>query len=242
MKHIGYVIKYNEVQGKGLLAFGHWKKNGNPLLFSHNDCISKVKSGALVFFELNENKALKIERASLNNFDKNLNLIESLENSGILYEDLTTIIPDNYIEPKIDPDSGFHASLEELCGRNLVKLPEDIESLYSYFGKYDHFKDFFDDFNDSIYIDIFNISHWVDSEIINEKYFGETIEEMKYLCDSFLIKVRIGIIGQNLVQDQNISKSWIYLLSKIKYPILIQIIKYAPVLRNAIPNCEWSKP
>ena len=76
MKKFGYIYKYNHTEGMGILMFGVWKVKGywgttirnTPILFSDNDLLSDVKTGQLVYFDLEGNKASNIERASLSNF------------------------------------------------------------------------------------------------------------------------------------------------------------------------------
>lgn len=77
MKKIGFIYKYNPSERMGILVFGVWKvqsswgstRKNTPILFSDNDLLSKVSTGQLVYFDLNDDKtATNIERASLSNF------------------------------------------------------------------------------------------------------------------------------------------------------------------------------
>lgn len=83
---IGYIYKYSEEEGKGILVYGNydyprWKK---PILFSKNNCKSEVKSGQLVFFNLiSESEVDQIERASLLNFNREL--IDDLSSCYVHY-------------------------------------------------------------------------------------------------------------------------------------------------------------
>lgn len=114
MKKIGYIYKYSESEGKGILVHGRWKSQmiicgqradkDLPIKFDVSDCLSPVKTGELVYFDSSEKKASCIERATLKNFDKGL--IEQLlrpegkhvssswyyDNTHISYEDLSDII------------------------------------------------------------------------------------------------------------------------------------------------------
>lgn len=117
MKKIGYIYKYSEIEKKGIIVYGTWKGcyrtqhdfiKDSPILFHESDCISKVSTGQIVYFDLFNDKISSIERASLLNFDKELmdKLIESSIasdsfdtiyqiNTHIKYEDLSTIyMPD----------------------------------------------------------------------------------------------------------------------------------------------------
>lgn len=79
MKRIGYVYKYSEDEQKGILVYGQWKKEDGyntphiiqdePIKFSIDNCITAVKTGQLVYFELKGNDAINIECISLANFD-----------------------------------------------------------------------------------------------------------------------------------------------------------------------------
>lgn len=77
MKKIGYIYKYSEEDNKGILVYGCWKGRYSnhrnlPLLFDSTDCISKVATGQIVYFQLVNGVPSLIERASLSNFDKEL--------------------------------------------------------------------------------------------------------------------------------------------------------------------------
>ena len=80
MKRIGYIYKYNPSEGLGILVYGKWKVESGygwrsstiikntPILFSANDLLSEVGTGQLVYFDLDDQTASNIERASLSNF------------------------------------------------------------------------------------------------------------------------------------------------------------------------------
>lgn len=77
MKKIGYIYRYNENEGKGILVYGYNRNAQNiqtkPLLFSKGQCLSPVYTGQLVYFELEDNFSVsQIERASLANFKRDI--------------------------------------------------------------------------------------------------------------------------------------------------------------------------
>ena len=108
MKRIGYINNYSEVEKKGILVYGRWDETSylydrGTFLFSDLDCISKIETGQLVYFEIKEGKIGKIERASLANFDKKV--IEEIitekdrdlpnwyyQKTNISYENLNNIV------------------------------------------------------------------------------------------------------------------------------------------------------
>lgn len=112
MKRIGYILKYNEDEQKGILVYGHWKEKrttspnairNNAIKFTFDDCKTIVKTGNLVYFELTDSRISNIERASIVNFDRKLiDEITSWKegyhydwyyyNTHIVYENLKDII------------------------------------------------------------------------------------------------------------------------------------------------------
>lgn len=103
MKKFGYIYKYSSSEGMGILVYGVWKVKGywgttiknSPILFSANDLLSDVKTGQLVYFDLQGNIASNIEPASLSNFKveyiNNLITCKSNESEYSFYDDNTYI-------------------------------------------------------------------------------------------------------------------------------------------------------
>lgn len=101
MKKFGYIYKYSSSEGMGILVYGVWKVKGywgttiknSPILFSANDLLSDVKTGQLVYFDLQGNIASNIEPASLSNFKveyiNNLITCKSNESEYSFYDDNT---------------------------------------------------------------------------------------------------------------------------------------------------------
>ena len=77
MKKIGYIHRYDQKEEKGILVYGYNKgpfwNSPTPILFSKSQCKTSVKTGILVYFNINEDKTVwDIEYASIFNFDKEL--------------------------------------------------------------------------------------------------------------------------------------------------------------------------
>lgn len=77
MKKIGYIHRYDRKEEKGILVYGYNKdllrNSPAPILFSKSQCKTSVKTGVLVYFEIDEDGTVRdIEYASIFNFDKEL--------------------------------------------------------------------------------------------------------------------------------------------------------------------------
>lgn len=77
MRKIGYIHRYDRKEEKGILVYGYNKdllrNSPAPILFSKSQCKTSVKTGVLVYFEIDEDGTVRdIEYASIFNFDKEL--------------------------------------------------------------------------------------------------------------------------------------------------------------------------
>ena len=77
MKKIGYIHRYDNNEEKGILVHGYNKgpfwNSPAPILFSESQCKTSVRTGVLVYFEIDKDKTVRdIEYASIFNFDKEL--------------------------------------------------------------------------------------------------------------------------------------------------------------------------
>lgn len=77
MKKIGYIHRYDLKEEKGILVYGYNKdllrNSPAPILFSKSQCKTSVRTGVLVYFEIDKDKTVRdIEYASIFNFDKEL--------------------------------------------------------------------------------------------------------------------------------------------------------------------------
>lgn len=282
MKRIGYIYKYNPSEGLGILVYGKWKVEGDwgwrsstiikntPILFSVNDLLSEVGTGQLVYFDLNDQTASNIERASLSNFK--VEYIDSIircgeheseysfysDNTYISFECLDNIIiPNEDIYKKANHD--FFSSLEGFCDEDFelldlfierddsttlginptdtnienTNLPESIAELFNCFGKYKH-----KNRKDSKSLYVFDLSLWVDKNILDNEYYGKKVDELKFLYDLFVQKKRYDRKGNEIkvkIENDCISPTWSLLLSKFCDSDLKEIIYEAPKLQPALP-------
>ena len=285
MKRIGYIYKYNPSEGLGILVYGKWKVESGwgwrsstiikntPILFSANDLLSEVDTGQLVYFDLDNQTASNIERASLSNFK--VEYIDSIircgeheseysfysDNTYISFECLDNIIMPNediYKKEKSSNDEK-KSSLEDFCDEDLelldlfideddfttieinptdttienTNLPESIVELFNCFGKYKHKNK-----KDSKLLNVFDLSLWVDQDVLDNEYYGKKVDELKFLYDLFVLKKRYDRKGNEInvkIEDDCISPTWSLLLSKFSDNDLKEIIYEAPKLQPALP-------
>lgn len=112
-------------------------------------------------------------------------------------------------------------------------LPESIDELFKCFGKYKH------RIYDSIIIDVFNLSLWVDQDIFKDKYYGMNVEELKFLYDIFVMRKHYdqkgNVINYKPANDV-ISSKWALLLAKLSDSDLEILLYSAPKLQPALPK------
>ena len=276
MKKFGYIYKYNPSEGMGILTFGVWKVKGyrgttiknTPIMFSDKDLLSDVKTGQLVYFDLEGNIASNIERASLSNFKvdyiNSLITCKSNESEYSFYEDNTYISferLDNIIIPNEDDnnltekssddddldlfdfdldDFGDFADTSTTVGNDLPSiieatdnLHESIKELYNCFGKYKH-----KDGKESTSLNVFDLSLWVDAEVLSDEYYGKKVDELLSLYNVFVLKMHYNKNGHVIpvkLENDCISPTWSLLLSKFNESDLKEIIYEAPKLQPALP-------
>ena len=121
--------------------------------------------------------------------------------------------------------------------KNLIEtsdsLPESIDELFNCFGKYKH------RIYDSIIIDVFDLSLWVDQDILKDKYYGMNVEELKFLYDIFVMRKhydRRGNAINNKPANDVISSKWALLLAKLSDSDLEILLNSAPKLQPALPK------
>lgn len=290
MKKIGFIYKYNPSERMGILVFGVWKvqsswgstRKNTPILFSDNDLLSKVSTGQLVYFDLNDDKtATNIERASLSNFK--VDFINSIvrcgerepeysfynDNTKISFEYLETIIIPE--EKKVIPETKQESSEEDFSLSDIFddvdeddfdidldlfededstsliptefdvkilketsgSLPESINELFECFGKYRHRQ------YESITIDVFDLSLWVNQDVLKDKYYGMNVEELKFLYDIFVMRKHYDRKGNKInykPANDVISSKWALLLSKLSDSDLKILLNSAPKLQPAFPK------
>ena len=233
MKKIGYIYKYDSSEGMGILVFGIWKVrscwgltiNNTPILFSDNDLLSEVRTGQLVYFDLNDdNTVSNIERASLSNF--NVEYINSIitcksnepecsfywSSTHISFERLDNIIIPNendtsrenatsshdyslFTESFLDEDdfsliddyetvdTSTNVENYSILLQNNNSLPDSVKDLFNCFGKYKH-----ENGEDFASINIFDLSLWIDKDVLSNDYYGGKVNELLFLYDLVVLK------------------------------------------------------
>lgn len=237
MKTIGYIFKYDELQEKGILVYGHnsepdWR-NPLPIKFGKDDCNKVVKTGQLVLFELLENeKVNKIEPVSLYNFDRNL-----LADIVSCYDKFT----DNIVceEANIIYENLFYEDID--TNKCIFDLPESIDDIYNLFGSREHTNMLVIDATDDNYctVDILDFSQWAASiGKEGDDWYGKTSEEVLDLFELFVYKRRNAYRNLSFAWkydlDDSISPSWELLLSYLSASDLRKVIQKAPMLQPAL--------
>ena len=236
MKKFGYIYKYNPSEGMGILMFGVWKVKGyrgttiknTPIMFSDKDLLSDVKTGQLVYFDLEGNIASNIERASLSNFKvdyiNSLITCKSNESEYSFYEDNTYISferLDNIIIPNEDDnnltekssddddldlfdfdldDFGDFADTSTTVGNDLPSIIEATDNLHESIKElYNCFGKYkHKDGKESTSLNVFDLSLWTDSVIENNEYYGTKVDELIFLYDLFVLKKRYNKNGYEI--------------------------------------------
>ena len=114
-----------------------------------------------------------------------------------------------------------------------TNLPESISELFNCFGKYKHKNK-----KDCKSLNVFDLSLWVDQDVLNNVYYGKKVEELKFLYDLFVLKKRYDRKGNEInvkIEDDCISPIWSLLLSNFSDSDLKKIIYEAPKLQPALP-------
>lgn len=121
--------------------------------------------------------------------------------------------------------------------KNLIEnsdsLPESIDELFNCFGKYKHRQ------YESITIDVFDLSLWVNQDDLKDKYYGMNVEELKFLYDIFVMRKHYDRKGNTInykPENDVISSRWALLLSKLSDSDLKVLLYSAPKLQPALPK------
>lgn len=112
-------------------------------------------------------------------------------------------------------------------------LPESIKELYDCFGKYKH-----EGGKESTSLNVFDLSLWVDAEVLSDEYYGKKVDELLSLYNIFVLKMHYNKNGHVIpvkLENDCISPTWSLLLSKFNESDLKKIIYEAPKLQPALP-------
>lgn len=86
---------------------------------------------------------------------------------------------------------------------------------------------------------MFDLSLWIDADVLSNSFFGTTVEELKCLYDLFVMRKRYDRKGNEIdakPANDCISSSWTLLLSKFSKTQLHEILEVAPKLQPALPK------
>ncbi len=140
MKKIGYIYKYSEAEGLGILVHDSWKSYGQwgqissvayPILFSASNLIADVHTGQLVYFDFEDCSALNIEPASLTNFKPDY-LAPYRYNSVISFERLENIIKPTEQQEYSSRENSRRGLNRHLCEEDFHKIYAQRESFDNY--------------------------------------------------------------------------------------------------------------
>ena len=112
-------------------------------------------------------------------------------------------------------------------------LQNSIVDLYNSFGKYKHYGR-----KDSTSVNAFDLSLWIDTDVLNTEYYGLKVDELFFLYNVFALKKRYNRNGNEIpikLDNDCISPAWSLLLSKFNEDDLKKIIYEAPKLQPALP-------
>ena len=133
-----------------------------------------------------------------------------------------------------DSSSSFNTDNDSDTNKDATNnLPNSIADLYNCFGKYKH-----NGRRESTSLNVFDLSLWIDSDVLNAEYYGLKVNEILFLYDVFVLKKRYNRNGNEInvkIDNDCISPKWSLLLSKFSYKDLREIIYNAPKLQPALP-------
>lgn len=112
-------------------------------------------------------------------------------------------------------------------------LPNSIVDLYNCFGKYKH-----SGRKDTTSLNVFDLSLWIDSDVLDAEYYGRKVDEILFLYDIFVLKKRYDKKGNEInvkLENDCISPIWSLLLSKLNDSDLKKILYETPKLQPALP-------
>lgn len=138
---------------------------------------------------------------------------------------------DDYLEPLFDL---YPIGISTIDTNEMrADLPESVTELFTYFGKYAHRYG-----KESKSLNVFDLSLWVDSNVLDTEYYGKKVDELLFLYDVFVLKKHFDKKGNEINfkrEDDCISYTWSLLLSKFGESDLKDIIDKAPLLQPALP-------
>jgi hypothetical protein len=231
---IGFVLKYNEKTGRGIIVFGHsgpFRCPPAPVVYLRDECPEEVSPGMLVYFDYtinnrNERLANNIEIASLCNFKRDF-VKDYLSKYGRIEFDLRISDIDNLLaEPKnkLVVDEDEYIEEDEFDDDVLDDYDEwDIKTIVSYNTEVLSRIKTKDIIYGSLYhiININDLSFWLNETLASkENCYGKKIEELLDIVDLFTDK-------------QDTLK---YLVPFFSQDILARLLKKHPSLQPILPD------
>ena len=251
MKNLGYIYKYSEDEKKGLIVYNSQSYKAIIFNDNDNDCITQVKTGDIVYFDLYEMRASKIEKVSLTHFDKDL--VKKFVHDKIFwirFENFEKMYDTEIMEALEPPVGDVEAWVDWAINcKPPVIIPDDIEGLCEIFGKYKHYfneecpwdmgnEHYYEEF---LSIGIFNISLWVEKDTLLKPYFGSTKEEFFFLY-IVMTQSEYGYSDHYInFYDDNV-KIWALLLKQFSDDDLKDIIIMTDGgMSNLVPDDFWER-
>lgn len=252
---IGYIYYYDETLEKGVICYGHVTSgfgSDDVDVFSKSCCKDSIKSGDLVYFELENGKICGIVKATLCNFERDTiyTLTQGFDDSCDEYTFLHNNSKISYI---------YDETAEEiLCGEDdedrLNKMTIDYElKLFESTDVVEHTKkalsgqfSYFE--SGTCYIDILDISNWaVKDSVSRGDYYGSSFQEVLDLLEIFEIKKRAAAKRRfkpstteeshyQAYKEARISNSWSFLFQRLNDTELLYILENNPYTQPCMPK------
>lgn len=232
---IGFVLKYNEKTGRGIIVFGHsgpFRRPPEPVVYLRDEYTEEVSPGMLVYFDYtinnrNERLATNIEIASLCNFKRDIVIRTFSQNRYIEYT-----LRNRDIERLLDGPMQESACYDELWD---IDTNDDVfEDLNLLDLENDTISDVTpplpaiieNTWDGSYYINISNLSLWLNESLAcKESCYGKTTAEFLDIVDLFSDK----------------SDSLKYLLPDFSHDELTSLLKRYPSLQRVFPESFYTK-
>ena len=259
MEKIGYIIRYDESDEKGVLVYGYniYKNNpqNRPISFSKTDCVSAVMAGQLVYFNLDDNKATHIERASLGNFKRDIisEIASFYDSDGCnlcKYKSYIAYRPEDLADNS-NQNGSIANTRRRRKGNKISLLDDDLDldfpcNMESFGFSREKWEE-----GNAKKVDILDLEKWLDERIVKgEHLYGTTAEEVLDLFNLFVKKRRDSYKKyeresldthdtKNLplgMMDDSISPKWELLLASLSKDDLRTIVQKEPMLQPALPS------
>ena len=192
-----------------------------------NESDSFYRDNTIILFEC-------LDNIIYSNSNENENNQKQIGSSGKVNYEIDYIDDYGNVEiPGVDDYNAEVNNIENPVFNNPnIQFHESVIELYNSFGKSKR------KYQDSVSLDIFDLSLWVDSEVLNQDYYGMKVDELLFLYDIFVLRKHYNSKGAEIkivMDNDSISPEWSLLLSKFKEDEIRDIIHKAPKLQPALP-------